>query len=117
MCLRITNSTIVPDRRRAWKVVKTLGDKMFSPIMGCHVYQYDEWSVSDRIGKQIADDEHAYGVNHGIHVYTDWFSAYNSLAMSYPDHEVIELEVDPKDWVADGNADQAVYMKVKPVKD
>ena len=137
MCLRIRKPygffrNKCKTRKTAWKVIGCIRGNRISAFMNTD-YNSGDTVISDRKSKEIDKEEKvivngvARGISRGIHVFITINAAKKAMSI-YSDmicfdgfrynggvFEVIELEVDPDDWVSDGHHDEAVYMKVKVV--
>lgn len=123
MCLQVTDP-FGPERTVAYKVVESSGGEYCS-YYKCASIKLGADLVSDREAPEIAAEELERGIDHGIHVFTSLDDAKRFKGCSWFSSEVdiLECEVDPRDWVADGmfeaisgTYDSAVYMKVKPIQ-
>ena len=121
MCLLISK-TRNSKRKYVYKVV----DSNLRPIYYSYARQNDgslrpifynlgETVISNRQFKTLTQaEQRASECNFGIHVYTLLKKALANLHL-YAE-KVVKCEVDPNDWIADGENSEAVYMKVKPIE-
>lgn len=116
MCLEV-NSVVktAPDRRKAWKVVDGRRRPIHQSLPGNGSYNVGEIYEVDR----AYIDSMAYRYEgipilyyFGFHVFTSLLQAEANLNSF---EQIIEVEVDPADWVADGLRNDAVYSKLKVI--
>lgn len=98
-------------RTRAWKVVNA--DRSPRIYGFATPLKYRKGSVHKvDLAKILRHARRTGNYGPGIHVYRTRRRAASS---KYYDELLIEVRVDPKDWVADGISEDAVYTKVKVV--
>lgn len=95
-----------PPRRRAWKVVWR--DNRAPRYRSCSPIRYRKGrTISVSHGAILKYRRGGDELGVGLHVYTQ---RPRRVASCF---EIIKVEVHPRDWIADGNNNDAVYSELK----